>query len=424
MQQSGTQRTRVATSAGRAGVLAAVGGVLLLMAAALGLLTLVELIARYGFREPLYSFSLAGEVGSYLGLGIAVISLLALPAALAAPFVRVGDPPLRSHSALALVPGCMLALAVALISIAATIATSFEAALSLISASASSFGEYTLTFPLVMALSAIMGGARTPEATAAIAAPTLLATLISVPVAMSGAPFLAVFDVAMLAAAPIACAATAVLYAIAPARAVTPWLLGWVLLFAFALSMVAGLFTQTETAGLLATFAIVIALPVRRLALRQPLAPLLRQLGMETVAITSCLAAAACVYTPLSESGIADALVRAAGSGFAMVVLLAAGYFALAYLVTPFLTLALLLSVFVFPLLQGAGLDSASAGALLLLLGTAAAIARAGRTRAEAPGLSLSPTSAWTAAALLAVLAVATALVLRTVMPSLPALVR
>ena len=206
--------------------------------------------------------------------------------------------------------------------------------------------------------------------------------------------------------------ATAVLYAGAPARAVTPWLLGWALAFTFELSVATGVFTGTETAGLVALLAIAIALPLRLLTLRHTFAPMLRQLGTETIAITSCLAAAICISALMTKIGIPDAVAGAAGSGFAMIALVAVGYLVLAYLLTPILTLALL--PFLFEVFKQVGLHPAFAGAVLLLLGAAAAIARAGRSRSEAPDLSLSRRAAWILAAFLAGVAVAAGLLAQT----------
>jgi len=415
MSPASIQPAPAPTSEGIAGRLAAASGALLLILAfAVGLLDAVGLVSRYGFRQALRGLELQDEIARHLGYGMAAASVLALPAALVAPFARAGDQ--RSHSALALVPGCLIGLAVAIVGIAATVATERSTSLMFVAEAAASFGNYeVLSFPLLIACAAIIGGARTPEATAAVATPIILAALIPLVCALSGEPIGGPFDLVAVVAALIAGVVTAAFYAVAPARAVTPWVLGWVLVLAFEFFIASGLFTPTETAGLFALIGVIIALPLRRLVLRESLAPMLRQLGTETIAIMSCLAAMLFVLTPLTKSGLPDRLVEAAAPGIATIVLLAAGYAVLAYLLTPLLTLALM--PFAFPLLQRAGLDSVSTGALLLLLGAAAVIARAGRSRADrlAPGLSRS--AAWGLAALLVGLAIAAAVVVEPIWP-------
>src|SRR5581483_9772334 len=151
-------------------------------------------------------------------------ALLALPAALAAPFVAIGDPPLRSHSAVALVPGCLVALAAAVAAVIGTMLVSddVERGLSIAYQQlVSVLTSYTMPFlPIAVVLSAALGGARTPEATAAVAAPTLLGCFYALMSETSIGKVLA----ATLIPGLVGAAATAVCYAFAPGRAVTPWL--------------------------------------------------------------------------------------------------------------------------------------------------------------------------------------------------------
>ncbi|HEY7607687.1 MAG TPA: hypothetical protein VIF14_00515 [Alphaproteobacteria bacterium] len=424
MSSAGLERGRGAASGGVANALAAASGaLLLLLAVGFGLITVVELFARYGARRPLVGPELADRIASYFGIGFAGIALLALPAALAAPFAHGGDPPLRSHSALALVPGCLIAVAACVIAIAATawIRENLELGLTLAYRQiVSAFGSYVfLSLPALVAVSAALGGARTPEATAAVAGPAILAGYYGNAVEASISNLL----VATLAPALIAAAATAVAYAVAPARAVTPWLAGWALAIGLALVIASGLFTPTETAGLIAIFGIVIAIPVRVLALGQPIAPILRQAGMETAAVVCCLAALLLVSTPLVFAGIPRALVDASGAGVASVAAAAAISLVLAYFLTPLLAMALMLPL-VFPVVQHAAFDTTFAGAVLILLGLAAAMARAARRQPEAPGLSLRPAVAWILAALLLALAAAVAIVPKIALVPVEAILR
>ena len=408
MPSSINDRAHAGASDGILQALAAVGGGLLfVLAVVFALVALADVVGRTFANHPLLDPELNDQISTYLGLGFAGIALLALPAALAAPFVRSGDPPLRSHSALALVPGCIIALAVSVIGIAATAVVRGDVAFALDLAYrqvASTFGSHIFLFvPAVVVLSAALGGARTPEATAAVAGPTILAAFYGITVEASITSVL----VASLAPAIIAAVAIAIAYAVAPFRAVTPWVAGWVLSIGFMPCVATGLFTPTEAAGLFAIFGIVIAIPVRVLALAQPIGPILRQAGMEAAAIISCLAAVMLIATPIVFAGLPQTLKEAVSGDINLFVVAATAiaYAVLAYFATPILAMALLLPL-AFRLAQDAGIDTTFAGAVLLILGMAAMMARAARRSAEAPGLGLPPAVAWTLSTLLGALAV------------------
>ncbi len=408
MPSSISDRGGAGASSGILQALAAVGGGLLFaLVIVFTLVALADVVGRTFANRPLLGPEFSDQIATYLGLGFAGIALLALPAALAAPFVRSGDPPLRSHSALALVPGCIIALAVSVIGIAATAVIRGDAAFALDAAYlqvASTFGSHVfLLIPVVVVLSAALGGARTPEATAAVAGPTILAAFYGITVEASIASVL----IASLAPAIIAAVAIAIAYAVAPFRAVTPWLAGWALSIGFMPCVATGLFTPTEAASLFAIFGIVIAIPVRVLALAQPIGPILRQAGMEAAAIMCCLAAVILIATPIVFAGFPQALKEAVSGDSILFVVAAAAiaYAVLAYFVTPILAMALLLPL-TFRLAQDAGVDTTFAGAVLLILGMAAMMARAARRSPEAPGLGLPPAVAWTLGSLLVALVV------------------
>jgi hypothetical protein len=396
----------------RAGIsqaLATVGGALLLILALLAsLVFVVDIVGRYGAGRPL----LAGEnlelASSVFGFGFAGAALLALPAALGATFARAGDPPLRSHSALALVPGCVLALAISVIAIAVAAVERGGIGMGLSIAWAQTSGGLTtyafLFIPIAIAFAAALGGARTPEATAAAAAPVVVAGFAGLFAEVSIIGLLLSVLFPLLAAA----AAIAILYAAAPARAVTPWLAGIALALGMALLVATGWTTPTEAMGLIALFGLPIALLVRVLALRQPIGAILRQAATETIAIVAVLSASLLAATALLL--VNRGPIEGPTPSTAAILIGGAAVFVASYLLTATLALGLALPL-TLPILQAAKVEPTLAVAILVLLGLAAMAARAARRDAAAPAQSFPPGAAFVAAAAFVALAVAAALV-------------
>lgn len=408
MPSSVIDRDRVSGSAQRTGIavaLATLGGALLLIVALIAALAfVVDVLGRLGGSRP-FDPDLLDRAALFLGLGCVLASLLALPAALGASFVRTGDPPLRSHSALALVPGCVAALAVLVVSVVAVMALSgagIEAGATLFyRRMVATFGEILfLTVPISLALAAVLGGARTPEATAAVAAPVMLAWLTGLLGGLSIAGLLLGLLLPLLGLAVV----MAILYAMAPARAVTPWLTGIALAGGLILLTATALMTPTEAIALIALFGLPIAFLVRVLALRQSAGAMLRQAATETVSIVLVVAASsmAAVAFTLAKTGIGEGLATSAatlvGGGVAL--------FVLAYMLTPALVLGLALPL-VLGGLGGDRLDQAHIAVVAIVLGLAAMLARGARRDSAH---SLPPSAAWTAAAALIALAILVAL--------------
>ena len=405
MPPSGIERTRTGATQGIAAVLATISGaVLLLLTIAGALLLVADVFGRYAFQRPLLSDTdVFDAVTTYLGLGFAGAALLALPAALAAPFVHSSDHPVRSHSALALVPGALAAVAVVFAAIAAMAVLrdigivggatlAWKQSLSFFSA------LLFLFLAITVVLAAAFSGARTPEATAAAAAPVVMAGFLGMVAEISITELLLALVLPLLVAAAI----LAILYAFAPARTITPWLAGIALALGVASFVATGLFTPTEAVGFIALFGLLIAIPVRTLALGQPLRAILRQAATESVAVVAIvvatLTAVMGVAQTIASSGIADAL----GGWPAMLAIGAAAFLILAYFLTPLLVIGLGLPS-ALPLLKAAGIDTTLAGAMTILLGLAAVAARAARRDPAAP--SLPPAVAWIVAAVFVALA-------------------
>lgn len=410
MPTSRLESVRAAANGGIAERLATAGGALLLILALLASLVLVaDIFGSYGANRPLLGPDRFELFTSMFGLGFAAAALLAVPATLAAPFRRTGDPPLRSHAALALVPGGLLALALLIGAIAAVAALS-GSGLGTGLATAVRHVEGMLTgfvflyIPIAIVFAAVLGGARTPEATAAAAAPVVLAGLSGVFADLSIAGLLLSVLLPLLAAA----IALAILYAFAPARTVTPWLVGIALAIGTTLLVVSGFVTPSEAMGLMALLGIPIALLVRVLALRQPIGAMLRQAATETASIILILAASAmagmayllATQAPVPGIGAPEALLIGGGAAF----------LAASYLVTSALALGLALP-FILPMLRPAGIDPTLTAAILILLGLAAVAARTARRDPAAPAMSLPPAAAFTAAAVFVVLAAVIAVV-------------
>ena len=411
MASTSIDRAQAGAGMGIGGLLATLSGVLLLiLVVAFAALSFLEVVGRYGVGRPLFGSELSEDISRYFGLAVVGASLLALPAALAAAFMRQGDPPLRSRSALVLVPGCLVAMIAALAGFAVMFGMGQDRGVGFtlpLTQLAGTFGDYIfLVLPCFVVISAVIGGARTPEATAAVAAPTILVALYGTFLQVS----IANTFVALLVPAIIAAATVAVLFAAAPARAVTPWLAGWALAFGTTLLVITGFLTPTEAGGLLALFVLVVAIPIRTLALGQPIAPMLRQAGMETVAIVAVMAAGTLVSTALALSGASANVVASVGTSSAALLAVPVAYLAAAYLLTPALAIALLLPL-THPIIVTGGIDPVLAGTVAILLGLGAAMARAARRDPAAEALSLPAAAAWIAAAVLVALAAVVALV-------------
>lgn len=399
-----------AARAGAAETLSTIGGALLLiLALLLALLSVVDVFGRIGAGRPLLGAESLQLVTTYFGLGFAAASLLALPAALAAPFVRTGGPPLLSHSALALVPGCAAALAVLVIAIAAVIVSSgagADVALTLVVRRLyATFTDFVFLFiPLTLVFAAALGGGRTPEATAAAAAPVVLAGLAGSFGGLSIMGLLLSVLLPLLAAA----VAIAVLYAVAPARTATPWLAGIALSCGMAILVATGALTPTEAMGLVALFGVPITLLVRIFALRHPTGPMLRQMGTETAAIVVVMAASTMAGAAFTLAGIG----LGAELRVTPLVLLGGGaaFLALSYALTPTLALGLAIPL-AFPLLSTASIDQTLAAAIMILLGLAAMMLRAARRDPMAPAHCLPPAAAFGVAVVFAGLAVVVAFV-------------
>jgi TRAP-type C4-dicarboxylate transport system permease large subunit len=246
----------------------------------------------------------------------------------------------------------------------------------------------------------VLGGARAPETTAIIAAPTVLAASYG----YFGDFSLARLILAVAIPAAAALALLAPLYLFAPARAVTPWLAGPALAIGVAAPLAAGFLTPTETAGLYAVFALAGGLPIRRFGLRRKLGPLLRQAGMETVSIAIVVATAMLVAAAIgllsaqphwSDIGVPARTAVLLGGG---------GFFVLAVLLTP--ALALVALIVLSHAVESAGLDPVWIGTVATLLGLAAMALRAVRGKAGAAAASsLPPGPALAATAVFLVLA-------------------
>jgi hypothetical protein len=381
------------------------GALLLALALAAAALLTAEAFVRFVSGRALIGPEAIEIVTVYGGLAFAAASLPALPAALAASFLRTGDPPRRSRSALALVPGLVFAVAVWIAALAATIAgtPSFEIGLQIaLQRSGAAFAGFVFPLlPLAIALAAALTGARAPESASAGAAPVVLVGVCGIVGDLS----IAGVSLAVLFALLAAGAVFAGLYAAAPARSVTPWLVGIALAIGTTLFAATGLLTPTETMALFALFGLPLALLLRTLLLRQALGPILRSMAMEIAALAAALAAAMLALTTLLMTGLDPAL----GGTFASPVLLAAGgtaFFLASYLLTAVPVLALALP-FALAALGTVQAEPFAVASVLVLLALAAVVARAGR--AAPAGAGLTPIAAAIGAAVFVALAVLTA---------------
>ena len=386
------------------------GALLLFLTVVLSLIIGADIVGRYALGLPFLGGELIQSIETYFGIGFAAISLLALPAALAASFARQGNPPMRSRSALALVPGCLLGLAATLLGVVLYVAVMGiapgPALLRALNSLASTFSSYVfLLGPIVLVLAAALGGARTPEATATAAAPTALIWLYGFLAQVSITDLFAVMFVPLLLLALV----FAVLYAAAPARAVTPLMAGTLPPVVMALPLAVGILTPTESMAFVAIFGLAVALPVRAAALRQPLAPMLRQAGMEMAAIVTVLAAAILLSQPLAFSGVTMEIAETIATSSLILPLGALAFFALSYILTPAFTLAVG-GVLMMVTIVKSGADPVWAGAVLTLTGLAAMLARSGRANASA-SLSLPNWAAWIASGVTLAVAILVALV-------------
>ncbi|MCW5770457.1 MAG: hypothetical protein KIT16_02385 [Rhodospirillaceae bacterium] len=363
------------------------GGLLLVAVGLLSLLIVADIFGRYALNHPVIDGERYGAVETYFGLGLAALSLLALPEAIAATFLRRGEPPVRSRSALVLVPGCLLAVVLGIAAFALLTAEAPPGIPAMAMAQRTiteGFARYVfLFFPILVVLAAVLGGARSPEATAALVAPALLCGLFG---------FIGEFSIAstFVAFAPLAVAAgllLAILYAFAPARAVTPWVAGPALAAGMAVPLALGLLTPTETAGLFACFGFIIALPVRCLALRHRLGPMLRQAGTELAAVVFVFAAAMIVALDISLLiGRQPGLLASLPPQTALLVG-AAVFFVLALVATPMLVIAAA-AVPIVQAIRSFGVEPIWIGTLLTLFGLSAIALRAlrGKYLAAASG--------------------------------------
>ena len=406
MAPEAVERARGRASAAN-GLATAGGALLLLLALAAALFLTSETVARYGWGGSLMGPDLSQSVAVHLGIGFAAASLLALPAALTAPFRSRGEPPLRSHSALALVPGCLLAVPILLAAVVALamLAPSAEVGLEMARRSLYSvYSSYTFAFlPLAIMVAAALSGPDTPESAAAAAAPIVLVALSGIVGELSITGLFLATLVPLLVAAML----LAILYAGAPAVAVTPWLVGIALAFGMALLTATGFLTPSEAMGLVALFSLPIALIVRALALRQALGAMLRHAAMETVSVVAALAAGVAAAHAIALSGVGRDL-GGAGASRALLATGAVAFAAACYVLTPVLVLCLGLPIMLAPL-RTTGIEPMVTGAVMVLLGLAATLARAGR-RAPA-GAGLPPLAAVAGAAVFAALAALVAFV-------------
>lgn len=412
---------RARDTVGFAGALATLAGaaVLVVALAAAALMT-AEFFARAAASASLLGPDLFEQATRILGLGFAAAALPALPAALAAPFVRRGEPPLRSHAALALVPGCLVAVLIWIAAAAAMAAAGpgFDAGLDMaLRRTIAAFDSFVfLLLPLAAVLGAALGGARTPESAAAAAAPTVL-------VAVCGlAGELAISDLSLAVLLPLLAAAAtlAILYAAAPARTVTPWLTGIALAIGMTLLVSTGLFTPTEALALIAVFGIPIGLAVRVFALKQPIGAMLRLMALETAALAAAMAAGALGAGALLLLGASPTLGIASLSP-AMLAAGAAGFFAASVLLSPVPVLMIGLP-FALAALRVPAIQPVLASAIFVLLALAAVIARAGR--AAPPGAGLTPLAAGIGATVFVALAALVAFVPQIALAPVQALLR
>lgn len=380
MPSSRLDATRSAARGGVLDMLASAGGALLLaISFAVAVVLLLEVVGRYGAGRSFFSPDGMDSVLIYAGAGFGMASLLAVPAALAAPFRRAGDPPLRSRSALALVPGCLAGLVVLAIAFAVlAVLAGLDPATKLVSTAAlQTFSGFVFPLlPIALVLAALFGGARTPEATAAAAAPVILIAYCGLTASLSILGLLAATLPPLIAAAIV----IAVLYAAAPAPAVTPWLAGIVLAAGMTLIVATGLFTPSEALALIAVFAVPISLLARALALGQPVGPMLRQAATEMVSVGIIILAAAMASHALAFSGAQARVMQALGSSPAVLIAMALVYLAASYLLTPLLAVSLLIPL-AFPMLSAAGIEPSLGAAVAILLGLAAVAARSARPR-------------------------------------------
>ncbi len=379
---------------------------MLLFALAAALLFAAETIARAA-GASLLGPDLLDAATRYLGLAFAAASLLALPAALAAPFARIGEPRLRS--ALALNPGALVALAVLLAAAAAIVGSTPTAGVGLQVALQRALGVVEsivfLALPLAIALGAALGGARTSDSVAAAAGPVVLVVATGLIAELSIGMLLLAVLLPLLAAAAV----IAVLYAFAPARAVTPWLTGIALSLGATLLIATGFVTPTEALALIAVFALPIALILRTLMLKQPLGAILLHMASETVAVTAALVAGTLAAASLAMAGVNPTL----GVEAAPLTLLAAGgaaFFAASCIVTPVVVLAFALP-FVMAILRTAGIEPLTAASVMILLALAATIARAGRRSDVGAAAGLPLAAALVAAGAFAAMAILVAFV-------------
>lgn len=380
IESRGTPGGQVLDARGWTAALATLSGaLLLLLTALLSLVVFADILARYLLNDPLIDGERYGAVETYFGLGFAVLALPALPAAVVASLVKRGEPPVRSRSALALVPGCILA-------IAATIAAFVILVLEIGTTRAMIFSERTLFasfttyvflfFPILVVLAAVLGGARSPESTAALAGPALLAGLFSYFSELS----IASGFVALAVPAVAAMALLALMFAFAPARGVAPWVAGLALAAGMAVPLGVGVMTPTETVAALACFGLAIALPVRCFGLGQKLGPMLRQAATELAALIVLVVAAAFIGLTISVLGGAANAIPASIDPRTAVAYGAGLFFLLAFLMTPVFVLAAS-AVFVVQAVKGYGFDPAWVGTLMTLMGLSAMALRATRGR-------------------------------------------
>lgn len=392
---------RASARGGFADSLALLAGVLLLaLTIAFCALVVVDVVARYGANRPILGAEYLEIVEAYVGPAFAAASLLALPAALAASFARRGDHPAGARSTLALVPGCPLALAVAIVGfllIVHVMGLDIDGAGQLLlNLGARNFASVTMLFaPIVIMLAAVLGGAGSPAATAAVAAPTMLIWLFAVTTENSIARLMTAMFVPLLLTTP----AVAAVYAVAPARAVTPWLLGAVLPIAMFLPLALGFLTPTETAAFFVLLGLVIAIPVRLIALGQEFRPVLRQAATEAAALATVVLAASVLSFLFSLWEVPAAITKTLGSWeaapFVVFAVAAAAIVFVSYFLTPAFTLAVGVALLM-PTIMAFALDPVYFGVVALLLGLAALIARSGRRDAGAG--SLTPAAALIAA--------------------------
>jgi C4-dicarboxylate transporter DctM subunit len=397
------ERAEARAEGGVVALLATLAGALVaVLAVGVSVVGAIDIFGRYVLARPLPPW-LTEQVYDQAGIAFAAISLLALPAALTAGFARREEPPLRSHSALALVPGCIVAILAVVLGIALSLGV-FGASrgASLVAAQLTGvFSSYTfLLIPLILTLGALLGGGRTPEATAAAAGPVALAVLLG----LMGETSIAALLLGLLVPMVLLAMAWGLLFAAAPARAVAPWLAGPLLALAVLLPLVPGALTPTETAAAFVLLALIVVVPIRTIALGHPIGPMLRQLAMETAAIAAALLTASLLASVFAYLGLPVAIAEASAGSLAITAVGALVFLVLSYLLTPVAVFALTLPL-VLPVLQSAGYDLVWTGAVMALLGLAAMTARAARRAPPGPA-SLPRFAAWMAAAVTLAMAV------------------